>query len=206
MSLSGLRSVLSQLTFNKTGVLIVYTLQTSPKIKLFLLLTLLPYFAVLYTEDPSLGVLTSLYPELLMLKLQSSDAFTLLFSDFSQSYTIFTQLTPTYSYSLLVDTLQFVVYTPELLTTTLLSSLPFGVDTLFMWVSNSGLDCSIYSLRSSIVSFATKFILIILLLIFVRGGIPRYRFDFLTKMGWFKYFSWVLLFYVVTYVLYVLFS
>ena len=60
--------------------------------------------------------------------------------------------------------------------------------------------------RTAIVSFSIKFILIILLLIFVRGGIPRYRFDFLTKMGWFKYFSWVLLFFLTTYFFYLLFS
>lgn len=38
-----------------------------------------------------------------------------------------------------------------------------------------------FSLNASI--FALKFILIIALLVFVRGGIPRYRYDFLTKLG-----------------------
>ena len=65
---------------------------------------------------------------------------------------------------------------------------------------------SAYSSRTAISVFGIKFILIILLLIFVRGGIPRYRYDFLTKMGWFKYFSWVLLFFTVGFILYVLFS
>jgi NADH:ubiquinone oxidoreductase subunit H len=32
-------------------------------------------------------------------------------------------------------------------------------------------------------SMALKFILLIALLIFIRGGIPRYRYDFLTKIG-----------------------
>lgn len=54
--------------------------------------------------------------------------------------------------------------------------------------------------------FGLKFILLILLLIFVRGGIPRYRYDFLTKMGWFKYFSWVLVFFAFVFILYILFS
>ena len=31
--------------------------------------------------------------------------------------------------------------------------------------------------------FGIKFILLIALLVFVRGGIPRYRYDFLTKLG-----------------------
>lgn len=31
--------------------------------------------------------------------------------------------------------------------------------------------------------FAIKFVLLIALLVFVRGGIPRYRYDFLTKLG-----------------------
>jgi NADH:ubiquinone oxidoreductase subunit H len=30
---------------------------------------------------------------------------------------------------------------------------------------------------------ALKFILLIALLVFIRGGIPRYRYDFLTKIG-----------------------
>lgn len=31
--------------------------------------------------------------------------------------------------------------------------------------------------------FGLKFILFIVFLIFIRGGIPRYRYDFLTKLG-----------------------
>jgi NADH:ubiquinone oxidoreductase subunit H len=29
-------------------------------------------------------------------------------------------------------------------------------------------------------------------MVFVRGGIPRYRYDFLTKIGWIKFLSLVL--------------
>jgi len=47
-------------------------------------------------------------------------------------------------------------------------------------------------ITSAIVSFAIKFILLIALLIFVRGGIPRYRYDFLTKVGWIKFLSLIL--------------
>ena len=38
-------------------------------------------------------------------------------------------------------------------------------------------------LNSAIFNMGFKFILLIALLVFVRGGIPRYRFDFLTKIG-----------------------
>jgi NADH:ubiquinone oxidoreductase subunit H len=37
-----------------------------------------------------------------------------------------------------------------------------------------------------------KFVILIALLIVVRGGIPRYRYDFLTKLGWIKTLSLVL--------------
>jgi NADH:ubiquinone oxidoreductase subunit H len=33
------------------------------------------------------------------------------------------------------------------------------------------------------VVFAVKFLVLIALMIFIRGGIPRYRYDFLTKIG-----------------------
>jgi len=36
-----------------------------------------------------------------------------------------------------------------------------------------------------------KFLSLIALLIFIRGGIPRYRFDHLTKIGWIKFLSLV---------------
>ena len=42
-----------------------------------------------------------------------------------------------------------------------------------------------------------KFIILIGLLIVVRGGIPRYRYDFLTKLGWIKTLSLVLVIFLV---------
>jgi NADH:ubiquinone oxidoreductase subunit H len=48
-------------------------------------------------------------------------------------------------------------------------------------------------LNSAIFNMGIKFILLIALLVFVRGGIPRYRFDFLTKIGWIKYLSLVVI-------------
>jgi len=38
---------------------------------------------------------------------------------------------------------------------------------------------------------SVKFLSLIALLIFIRGGIPRYRFDHLTKIGWIKFLSLV---------------
>ena len=40
---------------------------------------------------------------------------------------------------------------------------------------------------------ALKFLLCIAVLIFARGGIPRFRFDYLTKLGWIRFLSLVLL-------------
>jgi NADH:ubiquinone oxidoreductase subunit H len=34
--------------------------------------------------------------------------------------------------------------------------------------------------------------LLIALLVSIRGGIPRYRYDFLTKIGWIKFLSLVI--------------
>ena len=39
---------------------------------------------------------------------------------------------------------------------------------------------------------AIKFLLLIAMLVFIRGGIPRYRYDFLTKIGWIKFLSLIL--------------
>lgn len=44
--------------------------------------------------------------------------------------------------------------------------------------------------------FSLKFISIISLLVFVRGGVPRYRYDFLTKMGWLKLLSLTLAYFL----------
>jgi NADH:ubiquinone oxidoreductase subunit H len=37
--------------------------------------------------------------------------------------------------------------------------------------------------RNASVWFATKLLICISMLIFVRGGLPRYRYDYLTKIG-----------------------
>lgn len=41
------------------------------------------------------------------------------------------------------------------------------------------------------VVFSIKFIIVIMFLILVRGGTPRYRYDYLTKLGWLKVLGFV---------------
>ena len=43
---------------------------------------------------------------------------------------------------------------------------------------------------------STKFLICIALLIFARGGIPRFRFDYLTKLCWIRFLSLVLLVFI----------
>ena len=65
--------------------------------------------------------------------------------------------------------------------------------------SNYVLSSLIYVIYPSLGASATyslviafKFMTLIAILIFVRGGIPRYRFDHLTKIGWIKFLSLIL--------------
>jgi len=53
-------------------------------------------------------------------------------------------------------------------------------------------NLSVKSLVRGSVYTALKFLTLIAILIFSRGGIPRYRYDFLTKLGWVKFLSLVL--------------
>lgn len=41
--------------------------------------------------------------------------------------------------------------------------------------------------------FAIKFCFAIGFLILIRGGTPRYRYDYLTKLGWLKFLGFVIL-------------
>jgi NADH:ubiquinone oxidoreductase subunit H len=64
---------------------------------------------------------------------------------------------------------------------------------MFMFLYNSlWVMFNMKYLNSAIFNMGIKFILLIALLVFVRGGIPRYRFDFLTKIGWIKFLSLIL--------------
>lgn len=65
------------------------------------------------------------------------------------------------------------------------------IDKVTRYISDA-LDLSLESHTLESLSIAIKFLILVALLIFIRGGIPRYRFDHLTKMGWIKYLSLVL--------------
>lgn len=82
-----------------------------------------------------------------------------------------------------------------LLTITLLKLLY----TLYLSILNPIIYCmSVFKVTSLFSVFiAIKFVLLIALLIFVRGGIPRYRYDFLTKLGWIKTLSLVLALFII---------
>lgn len=41
--------------------------------------------------------------------------------------------------------------------------------------------------------FALKFLLMISFLILIRCGTPRYRYDYLTKLGWLKFIGFIVL-------------
>lgn len=91
-----------------------------------------------------------------------------------------------YKYSLYTSlqfSVIFVIVTSVKLLLTIYTSLLYPVLYCFSTIKATSL-CSIF--------LAIKFIALISLLIFVRGGIPRYRYDFLTKLGWIKTLSLVL--------------
>lgn len=75
------------------------------------------------------------------------------------------------------------------LTYTLLTSV---LDFLTYIANYVHIHCFNFTLYSSVIT-SIKFIVLIALLVFVRGGIPRYRFDYLTKLGWTKFLSLILL-------------
>jgi NADH:ubiquinone oxidoreductase subunit H len=56
-----------------------------------------------------------------------------------------------------------------------------SIELLTLLESPSGF--SINDFQFLAVIYAIKFILLIALFVFVRGGLPRYRYDFLTKVG-----------------------
>lgn len=46
--------------------------------------------------------------------------------------------------------------------------------------------------------FAFKFVFAIGFLILIRGGTPRYRYDYLTKLGWIKFLTLVIVVFSIT--------
>lgn len=61
------------------------------------------------------------------------------------------------------------------------------LETIFSYLttllSNFIITISFKTLTSNALIFTFKFVLTIALLVFIRGGVPRYRYDFLTKIG-----------------------
>lgn len=53
--------------------------------------------------------------------------------------------------------------------------------------------------------FVIKFILSIAFLILIRGGTPRYRYDYLTKLGWLKFIGLILFVFMCSWLLFLIF-
>jgi len=71
----------------------------------------------------------------------------------------------------------------------------FNVDNLFIthYIKDSFIlvYASDYTLALTL-----KLVLCLLILILIRGGVPRYRYDFLTKIGWVKFLGYILTFFL----------
>ena len=44
-------------------------------------------------------------------------------------------------------------------------------------------------------------VLSVFIVILIRGGVPRYRYDFLTKLGWVKFLLYILLLFILALVM-----
>ncbi len=55
------------------------------------------------------------------------------------------------------------------------------------------------------VIYSLKFSASILFLIFIRAGVPRYRYDYITKLGWSKFVIFTLYILIITYLIFILF-
>jgi NADH:ubiquinone oxidoreductase subunit H len=88
--------------------------------------------------------------------------------------------------------LQFIIiYTFILLTTLTYTT----IINLYITILNFITSIKFTSFLS--IFMGLKFIVLIGLLIVVRGGIPRYRYDFLTKLGWIKTLSLALVVFLI---------
>jgi len=47
--------------------------------------------------------------------------------------------------------------------------------------------------KNLVLVFSIKFLLCISFLVLIRGGTPRYRYDYLTKLGWLKFLTLIIL-------------
>lgn len=81
-----------------------------------------------------------------------------------------------------VNFIILVFYKIVNLTASLLLNL-YGIWGNFFFILETTIATSTNSLVAKSISIALKFILAIAFLIFARGGIPRFRFDYLTRLG-----------------------
>ena len=61
----------------------------------------------------------------------------------------------------------------------------------------------LYSTEFSL-AFTIKLAACLSFLILIRGGVPRYRYDILTKLGWVKFLGFVLTVFILTLVMFFL--
>ena len=88
-----------------------------------------------------------------------------------------------------------------LLDTQLLDSWLFLSETLFTFSKDS---FTYHYATNYTFLFTLKLAVCLVFLASIRGGVPRYRYDFLTKMGWVKFLGLVLSTFMAVFVLYLL--
>lgn len=91
----------------------------------------------------------------------------------------------------LLNTVDFII---ESITPYLLSNLQIFSTFKFYYYS-----------QNQTIFFIIKFLLSIAFLILIRGGTPRYRYDYLTKLGWLKFIGLVVFVFVCTLLIFFLF-
>lgn len=84
------------------------------------------------------------------------------------------------------------------LETTLVSQWLYPSDSYLIFIKDS--LAYHYSTNYTFV-FTLKLAVCLVFLSAIRGGVPRYRYDFLTKMGWIKFLGLVLSVFISTYIL-----
>jgi NADH:ubiquinone oxidoreductase subunit H len=60
-------------------------------------------------------------------------------------------------------------------------------------------------IKNSALLFTVKILISTLFLVLIRGGTPRYRYDYLTKLGWLKFLGLLVVFFLTTLIIYFLF-
>jgi len=101
---------------------------------------------------------------------------------------------------LLYTNIQLCSYTATFFVIEILTSLLLLFDNLIKSLLEFFEITTYFNISSSsvaLLNMSIKFLICVSLLIFARGGIPRFRFDYLTKLGWIRFLSLVLLFFLV---------